>query len=131
MYMIGNIGVMSTMPKGRMPFRERGGGEVHGPEHEAGGCEVDAAGVDDTMDFGAVPGEVALVHGDAKARDGSEAAGTGHVVKASLGVQVVAAAGASADGGAAAAVAIGKGVAAETDNRGTTHKDLRGVIGSG
>ena len=38
---------------------EGGGGEIHGPEHQAGGGEVDTAGVHDAEDFGTVQVEVA------------------------------------------------------------------------
>ena len=108
------------------------GGEIHGPEHHPGGGEVDTAGVDDAVDFGTICGEVAPVHGHAKSSKGGEAAGTGHVVKASAGVQVMAAAGPSSDGGTLTVVAVGKCVAADTDDQGTrVHRDLRGVNLSG
>jgi hypothetical protein len=97
---------------------ERGSGEIHGPEHHSGGGEVDSAGVHDAKDFRTVQGEVAPVHGHAKSRNAGEAAGAGHVVEAGVGVEVMAAAGASADGGAVTVVAVGKDVAADTDDQG-------------
>jgi len=92
---------------------------------------VDTTSVDDAEDLGTVQGEVAPVHGHAKPRDAGEAAGAGHVVKAGAGVEVMAAAGASADGGTATTVAVGKGVAAETDDEARVHRDLRGIQCSG
>ena len=106
---------------------ESGGGEVHGPEHHPGGGEVYAAGVHDAQDFSAVHGEVAPGQGHAKPRDAGEAAGAGHVVVAGTGVKVMAAAGAPSDGGTVAVAAVGKSVAAETDDQGRMHGDLRGV----
>ena len=97
---------------------EGGGGEIHGPEHQSGRVEVDTAGGHDAEDLGAVQGEVARGHGYAKPGDAGEAAGAGHVVEAGAGVEVMAAAGASANGGALTAVAVGKSVAADTDDRG-------------
>ncbi len=110
---------------------EGGGGEIHGPEHQSGGGEVDAAGVDDAHDFDAVEGEVAAVHGDTKSRDGGEAAGAGHVVETGAGVEMMAAAGASSDGGAVTVATVGKRVAAETDYEMRIHRDLRRVNRSG
>ncbi len=106
---------------------EGGGGEIHGPEHQASGGEVDSAGVDDAADFGAVQGEVAAVHGHANPRDAGEATGTGYVVESGAGVEMMAAAGASADGGGVAVASVGEGVAAERDNQVRVHGDLRGV----
>ena len=99
---------------------EGGGGEIHGPEHHSGGGEVDAAGVHDAEDFSTVQGEVAPGHGHAKPRDAGEAAGASHVVEAGAGVKMMAAAGASADGGAVAVAAVGKSVAADTDDQGAS-----------
>ena len=108
------------------------GGEIHGPEHHPGGGEVDTAGVDDAVDFGTICGEVAPVHGHAKPGKGGDAARAGHVVEAGAGVEVMTAAGASSDGGAPAMVAVGKSVAADTDDQVLrTHKDLRKVNHSG
>ena len=129
--MIGNIGVTGGMRTCGTLGWEGGGGEIHGPEHHSGGGEVDAASVDDAKDFSTVQGDVARVHGYAKARDTGEATGAGHVVEAGAGVEVMAAAGASADGGTAATVAVGEGMAAETDDEARVHRDLRGVIQSG
>ena len=108
---------------------ERGGGELHGPEHHSGRSEVGTAGVHDAEDFSTVQGEVARVHRHAKPRNAGEAAGAGHVVEASAGVEVMAAAGASANRCAAAMTAVGENVAADTDDqRLRTHRDLRKVI---
>ena len=106
---------------------EGSGGEIHGPEHQAGGGEVDSSRVDDSADFGTVQGEVATVHGHANPRDAGQAASTGHVVEAGASVEVMAAAGASSDGWAVTLVAAGKSVAAETDDQVRLHRDLRGV----
>jgi hypothetical protein len=92
---------------------EGGGGEIHGPEHQAGGGEIDSAGVHDTEDFSAVQGEVATGHGHAKSSEAGEAAGTGHVVEEGAGVEVMAATGASADGWSVAVASVGKGMAAD------------------
>jgi hypothetical protein len=100
---------------------EGGGGEIHGPEHQAGGGEVDSAGVHDAKDFQTVQGKVARGHGHAKPRDAVEPAGAGHVVQACAGVEVMAAAGASADGGAVTVATVGKGVTADTDDRRRVH----------
>jgi hypothetical protein len=67
------------------------------------------------------------VHGHAKPRDAGEAAGTGHVVEAGAGVQVMAAAGASSNGGTLAVAAVGKSVAADTNDQVRVHKGLRRV----
>ncbi len=118
---------MHTATAGRTLFRERGGGEIHGPKHQAGGGEVDSAGVYDAADFGSVQGEVAPVHGHAKPGDAGEAAGTSAVAKAGAGVEVMAAAGASSDGGALAVASAGKSMAADTDDQVRIHRDLRRV----
>jgi hypothetical protein len=122
---------MSAATTGRSLFREGGGGQIHGPEHQSRGGEVDSAGVYDAEDFGAVQGEVAPVHGHTNPRNAGEAAGTGNVVETGAGVEMMAAAGASANGGAVAVVAIGKSVAAETDDQARIHRDLRRVKRSG
>jgi len=129
--MIGNIGVTGGMRTCGTLGWEGGGGEIHGPEHHTGGGVVDIAGVDDAENLGTVQGEVAPGHGHTQPRDAGAAAGTGHVVEARLGVEVMAAAGASADGSTTATVAVGKRVAAETDDEERFHRDLRGVIQSG
>src|SRR5664279_827021 len=100
---------------------EGGGGEIHGPEHQAGGGEIDTAGVHDAEDFGTVRGEFAQVHRHAEPREGGKAAGTGHVVEAGAGPTVMAAAGASVDGGAATVATVGESVAAERDDQGRIH----------
>ena len=130
-YVIVNIGVTGAALTGGWLGGEGGGGEIHGPEHQSGGGEIDAAAIDDAEDFGAVRGEVAPGHGQAKPRDAGEAASAGHVVEAGAGVEVMAAAGASADGGALAVAAIGKSVAAETDDEMRVHRALRRVNRSG
>ena len=107
------------------------GGEIHGPEHQPGGGEVDAAGVHDAEDFRPVQVEVAPGHGHAKARDAGEAASTSHVVEAGAGVEMMAAAGASANGCSFTVAAVGKSVAAETDDQVRIHKALRRVNHSG
>jgi hypothetical protein len=115
--MIGNIRVMGASPMRGTSGGEDGGGEIHGPEHQAGGGEVDTAGGHDAEDFSAVQGEVALRHGHTKPGDAGEAAGAGHVVEAGAGVKVMAAAGASADGGATAVAAVGESGSTETDDQ--------------
>jgi len=122
---------MGAVTTGSRLGGEGGGGEIHGPKHQPGGGEVDSAGGHDAENFGAVQGEVVPVHGHAKPRDAGEAAGASHVVEAGAGPTVMAAAGASADGGALAVAAVGKSVAAETDDQGRIHCDLRRVIWSG
>ena len=126
--MIGNIWVTGTARTGKRLGGEGGGGEIHGPEHQPGGGEVDSAGGHDAKDFRTVQGEVARGQGHAKPREGGEAAGTGHVVEAGAGVKMMAAAGASADGGTVTVAAVRKSVAADTDDQGRIHCDLRGVI---
>ncbi len=69
--------------------------------------------------------------GTREPRDAGKAAGAGHVVETGAGVEMMAAAGASADCGTVTVVAVGKGVATETDDEARVHGDLRGVIGSG
>ncbi|HZM08859.1 MAG TPA: hypothetical protein VFC15_01470 [Candidatus Limnocylindrales bacterium] len=110
---------------------EGGGGEIHGPEQHSGGGEVDAAGVHDAEDFRTAQGEVAAGRGYAKPREGGEAASAGDVVEASAGVEMMAAADTSSDGGALAVAAVGKSVAAKTDDQVRVHKDLRRAIWSG
>ena len=130
-YVIENIWVTGSARTGSWLGGEGGGGEIHGPKQHPGGGEVDAAGVHDAEDFGAVQGEVEPGRGYAKPRDAGEAAGASNVVEAGAGVKMMAAAGASADGGALAVASVGKRVAADTDDQGRVHKDLRRVIWSG
>jgi hypothetical protein len=126
-HMIENIRVMGAMwTRGRLGG-EGFGGEIHGPEHQPGGGEVDSAGVHDAKDFRTVQGEVARGHGHAKSRDAGEAAGTGHVVEAGASVEVMAAAGTTADGGSLTVAAVGKRVAADTDDQVRVHLCLRRV----
>lgn len=122
---------MGAAQRGGRLGRQGGGGEIHGPEHHSGGGEVDTAGVDDAENLRAVPGQVAPVHGHAKPSEAGETTSAGHGVESGAGVEVMAAAGASADGGAVAVAAAGEGVAADTDDQGRVHRDLRRVIGSG
>ncbi len=100
---------------------EGGGGEIHGPEHQPGRGEVDSAAGHDAEDFSTVQGEVARGHGHAKPRDAGEAAGAGHVVEAGAGVKVMAAAGASSDGGTMTVAAVGENVATDTDDQVRIH----------
>ena len=130
-YVIVNIGVTGAAQMGSRLGGKGGGGEIHGPEHQSGGGEVDSASVDDAENFSAVQGDVVPVHGHAQPRDAGEAAGRGNVVESGAGVEMMAAAGASADGGGLAVVAVEESVAAETDDQGRVHGDLRGVISSG
>ena len=122
---------MGAAAAGRTLIREDGCGEIQGPEHQASGGEVDVAGVYDAEDFGAVQSEVAAIYGHTNPRDAGEAAGAGHVMEAGARVAVMAAAGASADGGGVAVAAVGKSVAAERDDEARIHRDLRRVKHSG
>jgi hypothetical protein len=106
---------------------EGGGGEIHGPEHHSGGVEVDSAGVYDAKDFQSVQGEIARSHGHKKPRDAGETAGAGHVVEAGVGVEVMAAAAASADGGGVTVATVGKGMAANTDDKRRGHREARAL----
>jgi hypothetical protein len=130
-YVIVNIGVTGEARTGIWLGGEGSGGEIHGPKQHSGGGEVDSAGVHDAEDFSAVQGQVEPGRGYAKARYAGEAAGAGQVVEAGADVKVMAAAGTSADGGALAVAAVGKRVAADTDDQVRVHKDLRRVIWSG
>jgi hypothetical protein len=114
--MIGNVGVMGAVSTGFWLGGEGGDGEIHAPEQHPGGSEVEAAGVDDAHDFGAVASDVAPVHRHTKPSEGGNAAGAGYVVEAGAGVEVMAAAGASANGGAVAVLAVEESVAADTDD---------------
>jgi uridine phosphorylase len=105
------------------------GGQIHSPEHHQGGVRVDALGSKNAVDLGLVPAKVARGLGDAEAEDEGAATGAGHVVEARLGVEVMATAGAAADGGLLTAASVGKGVAANTNDRGTrVHRVLRGPM---
>jgi hypothetical protein len=114
--MIENIGVIGAIGT-RCPLRrERGGGEIHGPEHQTGGSEIDGAAVDDAEDFRTIQGHVVQGRRHEEPRDTGEAAGPSDVVEAGAGVQVMATAGASANGGTLAVTAVGEGVVTETDD---------------
>ena len=78
--MIVNIRVIGPVRTGRLRGGEGGGGEIHCPEHQPGGGEIDFAGIHDAEDFSTVQGEVARGHGNAKPKDAGEAAGASHVV---------------------------------------------------
>ena len=114
--MIENIMVIGATRTSGSLGGERGGGQIHGPEHHAGGVKIDAAAVDDAEDFSTVQGEVAPGQGHAEPRDAGKPTGAGHVVEAGAGVKVMAAAGASSDSGASTAVAVGESVSAKTDD---------------
>src|SRR5271165_6164232 len=86
---------------------EDAGGQIHGPEHQQGGVRVDALGSENAVDLGLVPGKVARGLGDAEAEGEGAATGAGHVVKARLGVEVVATASAEADGGLLTVASVG------------------------
>jgi hypothetical protein len=93
---------------------EGSGGQIHGPEHQQGGVRVDALGSEHAVDFGLFPGNVARGLGDAETEDEGSATGAGHVVEARLGIEVMATAGAAADGGLLATASVGEDVAANT-----------------
>jgi hypothetical protein len=95
------------------------GGQVHGPEHHPGGFGVDALGSENAVEFELVPGKVASGLGDAETENGAAATGAGYVVEARLGVEVMATAGAAADGGLQTAASAGENVAAGRDDQGT------------
>jgi hypothetical protein len=84
-----------------------------------------------TAHFGLVVSQIAGRFRDEQARESHAPTGASHIVQAGAGVEVMAAAGASVDGGSVTMAAVGKGVAAETDDQGRVHGDLRRVIGSG
>jgi hypothetical protein len=129
--MIENIVVTGAVWPRRRLGGEGFGGEIHGPEHHPRSVEVDTAGVHDAEDFRPVQGEVAPVHGHTKPRERGNAAGTGHVMETGEDVKVMAATGASADGGTSTVAAVEKSVAAETDDQVRIHKALRRVNHSG
>src|SRR5271166_3363542 len=111
--------------------RKDGGGEIHGPEKHPGGVEVHSPGGQDAADFGPVTGKVAARVWDTPAENKGATASAGHVVEAGAGVEVMAAADASANGGSPAAQAARKNVVAGTNDEARTHGDLRWVIRSG
>ena len=108
-----------------------GGGEIHGPENHSGCVKVYTPGGEDAADFGPVACKVAARVWDAPAEDNGTASCPSHVVEAGAGPTVMAAAGASANGGSTAAQAAGKDLVAGRNDEDQTHKDLRGVIRSG
>jgi hypothetical protein len=78
---------------------EGGGGQIHGPKHHQGGVRVDVLGSENPVELDLVPGKIARGLGNAEAEGEGAATGAGHVVEARLGVEVMATAGAAADGG--------------------------------
>jgi len=107
---------------------EDGGGQIHGPKHQQGSVRVDALSGEYAVDLGLVPGKVARGFGDAETEDEGATTGAGHVVEARLGVEVMATAGAAADGGLLTAASVGENVAANAYDRGArVHRDLRGA----
>src|SRR5271165_701711 len=126
--MIGNIGVMGAARTGGWLGGEGGGGEIHGPENHSGGVKVQTPGGQDAADFGPVACQVAARVWDTPAEDQGATVSAGHVVEAGAGVEVMVAAGASANGGSPAAQAAGKDVVAGTNDKARTHRDLRWVI---
>ena len=75
------------------------GGQIHGLENHQGGVGVDALGSENAVEFDLVPGKIARGLWDAEAEDEGAATGAGHVVEARLGIEVMATAGAVANGG--------------------------------
>jgi len=135
MYMTENTMVMVAVngagEEGRLGALD-GGGELQGPQHGCGGVGIDALGGEHTAHFALVVSQIAGRFGDEQARESNAATGASHIVQASAGVEMMATAGASANGGTLAVAAIGESVAAGTDNqRLQGHRDLRRVIGSG
>jgi hypothetical protein len=108
-----------------------GGGQIHSPEHHQGAIRVDALGSENAVDLGLVPGKVARGFGDTEAEDEGAATGAGHVVEARLGVEVMATAGAAADGGLLTTASVGEDVAAGSNHEARIHKALRRVNRSG
>ena len=97
--MIENIRVMGAARTESRLGGEGGGDEIHGPEKHSGGGKVQSPGGDDAADFGPVAGKVAARVWDAAAEDKGATLRPSHVVEAGTGVEVMAATGASADGG--------------------------------
>ena len=110
---------------------EGGGGEIQGPENHSGCVKVDTPGGEDAIDLGPVECEVAGRLRDAPAEEKGAALCPGHVMEASDGIQVMAAAGAAANGSALAVAAVGQDVAASTNDEVRIHKALRRVNHSG
>jgi hypothetical protein len=90
------------------------GGQIHGPQDHQGGFRIDALGSENAVELDLVPGKVARGFGDAEAGDEGAATGAGHVMEARLGLEVMATAGAAADGGLLTAASVGEDVAANT-----------------
>ena len=129
--MIEIIGVMGTAPTGAEAGlgAEDAGGKIHGPENHSGCVRVDTLGGKDAADLGLVAGQVAGRLGDAEAEDKGAAPRPSHDMEAGTGVEVMAAAGASTDGGTLAVAAAGQEVATgANDERLRAHRDLRKVM---
>ena len=107
--MIGNIGVMGAAQTGGPLCGEGGGGEIHGPGNHSGCVKVYTPGGQDAADLGPVAYKVVARVWDTPAEDKGAALRPSHVVEAGAGVKVMAAAGASANGGSTAAQAAWKG----------------------
>jgi len=103
-----------------------GGGQIHGPYHRHGSVRVEALGGEKSVDLSLVPVKIAKGLRDAEAQDEGAATGAGHVVKALLSVEVMATAGAAADGGLLAAASAGEGVAANRNDQGTRVHRVQG-----
>jgi len=114
--MIENIRVICSTRTGGWLSREGGDAEIHGPEHQTGGSEIDGAAVDNAEDFRTIQGHVVQGHRHEEPRDTGESAGPSDVVEAGAGVEVVATAGASADCGTQAGATVEECVSAETDD---------------
>ena len=108
--MIDAIGFIGAQTRNGLD-RKGSSREIHSPEHQPGGGEINAAGVDDAKYLGAVEGEIAESLGNTQARNADKSAGARHVVEAAADVEVMAAAGASANGGASAVASVGQDVA--------------------
>ena len=99
-----------------LPGGKGGGGEIHCPENHSGCIKVNTPGSEDTTDLGPVACEVAARLWYEPAEDQGAALRSSDIVEAGAGVEVMAAAGASANGGALAAAAVGQDVATSTDD---------------
>ncbi len=95
---------------------EGGGGEIHGPEDHSGCAKVNTSGGEDTIDFGLVAGKVAARRWDEPAENKGVALRSSHIVQASAGAKVMAAAGASANGGTLTMPAVSQDVATSTND---------------
>ena len=122
---------MGAVQRGVRPGGEGGGGEIQGPENHSGCVKVDTPGGEDAIDLGPVECEVAGRLWDAPAEDKGAALRPGHVMKASNSIQMMAAAGAPANGSALAVAAVGQDVATSTNDEVRIHKALRRVNHSG